>query len=328
MEGYTNTDIIPPYLGTFGLSLFVFLSGYSININNKRFTNHKDFFRFYKKRIKRIYPLYILAILIFFVLYQIVGQSMQYDLSWWIIQLSGLEILLSPQYTTPILTLWFIGMILLFYLIYPFLLFKSIKTKDILLKSFLFFLLLLIIRIFFNIIDIRFFVYYFIFIAGILASREDVFYAKKYQNLITVVTISFLVILTIQILTGSYSIYDGPSTIGELIYLSINSTIELLIILDLLMLMFVLSITYLTTYFIRNFKHQSKEVIIKFAMFGAFSSYAVYLFHRPYFTVIYYSMTIININYLFNGLIIYIICIPPLFILSYYIQKWTDFLIT
>lgn len=329
LDAYTYCDlflIFKPYFGVFGISLFVFLSGYSLNINNNIFKNFSDFLKFYRKRIERIYPLYILAIIVFFVLYQVIGQVMAKNFQWWLIQILGLEVLLSPRFIDPIFTLWFIGMLILYYFIYPFILYRSTDVKEIFFKSLLIFSSLIFIRIIWNIIDIRFFLYYFLFITGILTSRINLFYDKKYNNIFFISLISFLFFLIIHLHAGSYSIYEGPNTLGELNNIDINKAIGILFILELLMITFVILITYLVTVYSSNLEDESNRVTVKFSIFGAFASYGVYLLHRPYLTIFYYSMRIFNFSPILSDLVIYIIALPSLFIFSYYLQKFNDLL--
>jgi peptidoglycan/LPS O-acetylase OafA/YrhL len=45
------------YVGLFGMALFFFLSGFSIDLNNRGLITQTDVSRFFYKRVKRIYPL-------------------------------------------------------------------------------------------------------------------------------------------------------------------------------------------------------------------------------------------------------------------------------
>ena len=60
---------------------------------------------------------------------------MDFSLDNMIIHTFGLQILLSPAYATPLLTLYFIGLIVIFYLLYPFLIKFSQNVKEFLLIS-------------------------------------------------------------------------------------------------------------------------------------------------------------------------------------------------
>ncbi len=92
------------------------------------------------------------------------------------------------------------------------------------------------------------------------------------------------------------------------------------------MITFVILITYLVTVYSSNLEDESNRVTVKFSIFGAFASYGVYLLHRPYLTIFYYSMRIFNFSPILSDLVIYIIALPSLFIFSYYLQKFNDLL--
>jgi hypothetical protein len=79
--------------------------------------------------------------------------------------------LLSPEFTDPILTLWYIGLILTFYLVFGFL-YKSVKSPVYLAVAVvLIFALAFSLRLEWGIIGRRFFYYFFIFAAGIFIAK-------------------------------------------------------------------------------------------------------------------------------------------------------------
>jgi peptidoglycan/LPS O-acetylase OafA/YrhL len=57
------------YLSYFGLSLFIFISGYSIYMNNHYFKSSEDIFNFWRKRAIRIFPLFWIAFIVSLVLF-------------------------------------------------------------------------------------------------------------------------------------------------------------------------------------------------------------------------------------------------------------------
>jgi len=89
------------------LGLFVFLSGVLLGKSSIEF-NARDIIGFYRKRVVRIYPLYLCALTLFMVY----GLC---DRSTWL----KAAVLVSMFYGPPPLTLWFITMIMVFYLVAP-----------------------------------------------------------------------------------------------------------------------------------------------------------------------------------------------------------------
>jgi peptidoglycan/LPS O-acetylase OafA/YrhL len=160
------------WCATFGLALFLFLSGFSLHRSN-RITSAADVLLFYKKRIIRIYPLYVLIIAVY-VLLQVVPLSNSFldttltpgEIA---VNVIGLQALLNtPSYNA----LWFIGLILTFYLIYPvMMLASSEKTVRIIIFSCAALALFAYLRIAFNIVNLRLIYYYVLFVGGILASK-------------------------------------------------------------------------------------------------------------------------------------------------------------
>lgn len=157
------------------LACFTFASGYAIYENNKTLRDGKEIKNFYKKRIVRIYPLYLIALFTFFLCFQVYGlfHPIYYSVPQWIVNILCLQVLLAPAFIEPIFSLWFIGLIVMLYAMYP--LFSdrlgSLRKKLVLAVSI--FAILAIIHLALNIIDYRFFLYFFFFIAGIAAADRN-----------------------------------------------------------------------------------------------------------------------------------------------------------
>ncbi len=237
-----------------GLSGFIFSSGYLAYLNNPVLRTKKTIFSFYKKRVVRIFPLYLLSLFCFYLCFQLYHfvWTFNYNLSGWIIHILGLQILLSPLYVIPMFTLWFVGLILLLYFLYPAFCYYSESTRDLLLVSFVIFLLVLIIHYSLNLIHMQFFIYYWIFILGI-------FLAKSNYN------------------------FNG---------------IE---------------------FFIKR-----HIILLKFILTVSISSFCIYLFHRPLFSIFVTLLNSLNLDVYLHDLLLYLFVIPFIFIISYYIQIYYD----
>lgn len=88
------------------LATFTFISGYMLR--KYEFSTFCDVLYFYKKRLMRFYPLFVLSALCMLVLHGI-------DANQFLLGITGLA-MFSPQ---PLNTLWFISMLMLFYLLTP-----------------------------------------------------------------------------------------------------------------------------------------------------------------------------------------------------------------
>jgi peptidoglycan/LPS O-acetylase OafA/YrhL len=118
------------YFKIAGLGIFIFISGLLIDLNySEKIKSFADIFTFYRKRLTRIMPLNWLAITVFvfftfFVIPQIPSFSTLYypsgsvNFSWLLPQFLGLQLFLKEaQSFTSIV--WFVGLVIIFYAIYP-----------------------------------------------------------------------------------------------------------------------------------------------------------------------------------------------------------------
>ena len=143
------------------LGLFMFVSGYLIG--NKQFqTVRGSLAAYYRSRLLRIYPPYIVAILCFYLLGISDGQT-----------LIKAATLVSMFAGPPPPTLWFITMIVFFYILSP----ALVRLKNNVLN---FFMACLAIEIFFVLLDIldtpvdmRIAIYFPSFVAGVFFSRHS-----------------------------------------------------------------------------------------------------------------------------------------------------------
>jgi peptidoglycan/LPS O-acetylase OafA/YrhL len=128
------------FLGHFGVQIFIFLSAYGLT---KQYLNKEpSYFSFIKKRILKIYPSFILAILFwtiitgYFFYDNILApfEIFKYNLNNIILKLSLLSNFFPGRSITPIGPWWFIPFIFQFYFVFPFI-FKTVKRSN---KSLLF----------------------------------------------------------------------------------------------------------------------------------------------------------------------------------------------
>jgi peptidoglycan/LPS O-acetylase OafA/YrhL len=156
-----------PYLANMGLGLFIFMSGYLLYYHNNSIDSFKDIISFYKKRLLRIFPLYWAALATFTIVFFVFAPKLNsgfvfpnaenvFSFSNILMHALGLQILLAPAYVSPMLTLYFIGLIIIFYIIYPFIIMLSKDSKGLLIISSIIFLGTLLLSKTLNIIEHRF----------------------------------------------------------------------------------------------------------------------------------------------------------------------------
>ena len=243
---FNYTEAFPEYHNAFTsiltfivLGLFVFISGFLAGRTEIKSNNR---IHFYKKRLIRIYPLYVLSITLFYV----------YGINDADTSLKSL-VFLSMYLGPPPLTLWFIAMIFLFYLASPFLLnFVDYPIKFI---SFilLIFMATLALRVIFKQVDLRVLLYFPCFCLGLYCSKQGL--KTKMINIKTALLVLFLGFNLLFVEINSWTL---------------NKLKEIPIVLSGSYLIFVIS----------NL-NENKFQKVKLISLISYSSFAMYLFHRP-----------------------------------------------
>jgi peptidoglycan/LPS O-acetylase OafA/YrhL len=142
------------------LGLFVFLSGMLLS-GRYRIRHPKDVWSFYRRRLRRIYPMYVLAALGFLLAGITTLQT----------ALKGLIFLNILTGSSPG-TLWFMEMICLFYLVAPLLLYSYKPGRALVLGLILSAAVLLISRVTDGTVDLRLAQYLPLFVAGICTGEH------------------------------------------------------------------------------------------------------------------------------------------------------------
>lgn len=271
------------------LATFVFISGYFIGKKNIAFKK-QDIIAFYKKRLIRIYPLYLLAICMFTF----------FNLSDVVTSLKA-GLIVSMLIKPAPFTLWFITMILIFYFLSPFLIhFSKIFNPIQLLGCYLvFFVVLLGYTYVTKKLDMRILMYFPSFALGIFVANKNKDFGGRPFNYFVII-VSFLGFL--------FSYSKTP-------YDQLNS---------LFMIPMTLSCSYLIVRVSKNLVFHSNK-IHKIILILSYSSYCMYLFHRP----IYISLKKLYFpeSYFFQVVYLFFFCLPCIFCFSFIIQKIFDYIV-
>lgn len=297
------------YFAEFGLGGFFFLSGFLL-YNTHGYNQVDDILVFYKRRFFRIMPLYWCALFIF-----IIGNNFIFfnnhspiSVTSMFAHFIGGQLLLSP-YVSPLFTLWFIGALIPFYLIYPFLIKNTKDNSSMLIGiSVGFFVVFILINKFLGIIsDTRFYMYYIIFIAGIFSNMSGIYVNTMYSKYL-----KLNAVLLVFLIVCPYIFSSKTQIITDILPLIQVSTIMSFSI-------FVFWISKYLVYFADTINIYVN--IRKTILFISFSSYCIYLFHRPMFTLFQAISNSLMLSPWVNDLIILFVITPAVFVISFKIQS-------
>lgn len=164
---------IGPYLGTFMLGAFFFMGGYFTEYSHRQ--RSQTWLEYSWSKFIRLFPPYWLALLAFMT---VLGFSLKrLD---FILYFLDLQIVFSPTFIKPLLTLWYLSAIFVYYFIFGIL--RKRSTRSLIGYSTLIFLIAYSLNLKYDLFDDRFFEYFFVFLSGALLARYDelrnrIFYA-------------------------------------------------------------------------------------------------------------------------------------------------------
>lgn len=266
------------------LALFTFLSGYLIG-QKENYLKKKSIKHFFLNRIKRIYPLYIVALILFVKL----GIS---DTATTLKAAFAISMFFKPA--PP--TLWFITMLLFFYVLSPLLISNAKKECEhiVWIVYISVTIVLLTINCFTQNLDFRIITYFPSFYLGILtATMGEEYFNYKVNNFLLV----------------AGTILSFVMNQDHLQYNWLLST---------------LMVSIASYYIFLLFKNYLKPIkrMNKIVKILAYSSYCMYLFHRPIYIVL--KKIYFPDNGIVQILYLSLLCVPCILILSYYLQKTQD----
>jgi peptidoglycan/LPS O-acetylase OafA/YrhL len=265
------------------LGLFFFISGFLLSQNDSVVHSTNDLKKFYVKKFIRIYPLYWIALATFVICFGLLQinpghisslSSYDFSLNTLLLQFLGLQGIFPTNIEQP---LWFVGVIILFYLLYKIIIYLSKNFFETFIVSSIILIFLAILYFFFGLIDINVLTYYPIFISGIFINQM-VYFSKKIfdENFLKQILFSSLILIFVIFLFFLLrKFYD--------LTLQFNPILEIIGVINLCI--FCLIFTHL---FI---KIRGKIMVLLSSI--AFATYAIYLFHLQFLAV--FSLTIDSI---------------------------------
>ena len=281
------------FINHFLLGAFVFISGFltAISLSGKQIS---DLPGYYRSRSIRLFIPYLVALLLFIFILGIQVSTREL-----IIHSLGLQILLSPKYSDPIRTLWFISLLVILLAIAPILIVTFRKATRLFTTYLLIFMSSILIHITFDLLDIRFFYFFPAFAIGSLIGISKGLPVMKTSN---------------KLLIGS--------CVGLLIGIFMLSQLDLTYTpkLDLLHILwstlFILSsvvICFRSSHLLLHFRFVQRLIL-----YIATGSFFVYLFHRPLWRILYHLLGITGSK---TEVIANLASIPLIFVLANTLQN-------
>ncbi len=151
--------------GTFFINgTFLFISGYFALIS---FQNRAgNLLAFYRSKFVRIYPPYFLALFLFVYFLDFGLRKRDY-----LIYTFGLQTIFSPAVAKPLLTLWFVGVLGLFYFLFGILMYFVHRDIVRLLGALSLFISAYVLHVLTALVDERFLLYFFVFGLGVIFAK-------------------------------------------------------------------------------------------------------------------------------------------------------------
>jgi len=282
----------------FGLGLFIFISGYLSNLKGRGFADTDAVKEYILRKAVKIFPLYYLALVLFYYFYD-VKEPIRITT-----HILGLQLIFASQFVKPTPTLWFIGLIVIYYAIYVFI--KADKIGDLtkVLALALFPLIVVAVHEMFGVMDLRIVLYYGVFLLGLYSGNHDILKTVSWPQLVVAV-LSFTAFIVIR---DDYTFALAPfSSLSS--FLTVNA----------LMVLFI-GVTYKGCLFIPD-KTELKRIV----EIVSYSSFCMFLFHRPVWSWMHDTLGKMRIdNEVMVAIILATIGIPAIVAFSYSIQHLYD----
>lgn len=289
-------DGLASYNGLYLLGIFFFLAGY-LAVRSLEKHSLKEYFT---RRVWRVYVPYLGALLLFIFILNVDMDHV--DL---LSHLLGLQMITSPRLTTPILTLWFVGLILVYYALFA-LLHRTIRDdRLLLLVILLLFAVAGLARIHTDFIARRFFYYYLVFAAGFLLARPS---SRRLALLDRLLTARFFLLDKLALVAASLVI---------LVPIFDQNQAELSLPLILAISFFILAMILLTLSLARLLVRLGLNLPLVNHIAAA--SFFAYLLHRPIWQIalhIYHPGPVTSLS-IYLILIGYLVVLP----VAYFAQK-------
>ena len=270
---YDLIRLVDGYVGLFGQGIFFFVSGFLLFQSDSIINSMQDIKNFYIKKFIRIFPLYWVAlgslIIIFGILQINPGHIDPYNFSLdnLLLHFFGLQGIFPIG---DIQSMWFVGVIILFYLLYPIVAYFSKNLIRTFIVSSIILFLLAFLHFFFGLIEIRALTYYPFFIFGIFLN-QIVYLSKKVgnENLLKQILSINLILIFVFFLV---------------LVLRQFSHLDLIFFPSIFVICAMLSLCIIYFIFTHLYINIQGKIMLLLSLI-AFGTYAIYLFHIQFLAV-------------------------------------------
>ncbi len=276
------------YPGPIGVGLFLCLSGFLCQRSQNKTKFNRTRWEVFQKRLIRIFPLYWLALFTFIVIFHVL--SIFHNLNFsplpatTLAHFLGLQLFFRSRYISHIPTLWYIGALVTYYGF--FILTSRFRFKKFLILNVSLFALAILLKIVLkhqsiHIIESRLIMNYPIFLAGVIAGKLDrnLLYLKRHAMRFTLVlglvAFSLFRVIDSQSVSRPHTFLIGWGDLRFYSYIFLWA-------------LFFINLGILVTPFVLKLSKQV-EYLSKI-------SYAIYLFHRPIYALIYGLILSLNLG--------------------------------
>lgn len=207
--------------------------------------------------------------------------------------------------------MWFVGVIILFYLLYPIIVYLSKNPFETFTVSSIIFIFLVILNFFFGLIEINALTYFPIFISGIFI-HQIVYSSKKILNenlLKQIIFLNLILICLIFLILVLRKFYD--------LTLLFNPMLETSAMICLCIMSFIFCHLFL--------KIRGKIMVVISSI--AFATYAIYLFHLQFLAVFSLIIDVIIQNIILQDILILTFGITGAILFGIIIQKIEQYII-
>lgn len=271
---------------SYGVALFLFISGFVLHLNHPSFTQHNSLADFYKKRVLRIFPLYWLAIALTYV----EGLRFPSPINAFV-TIFGLQGFLAPR--LGYLPWWFIGVLMVLYVLFPLittlgsvaLSFPAPMESNVLKFAIMLIVPFLILyaaytRLF--LISAQVFVFYGIFVLGVAISKYDVLGKYGFLTDNRMRLLKYIVVIAVSFAAALWINHSQTLPVYLVRYRAI---IQFALLQNALFLLFVLLAFCMARIIVVSLPKASpplsQALWFRALRLISFSSYALYLFFGP-----------------------------------------------
>lgn len=198
-----SLEAVGSFMEAFFLGSFSFMAGYFADASFRK--REKSFVPFIRSKFIRIYPPYLIALLLFVFILDYTLKDRD-----WLVYLLNMQFIFSPVYAKQLLTLWYVSVLVGYYAIFIVVFVHISSGKLLFIVTSIIFGLAYLINRMTGLIDGRFLEFLFIFTAGVYLSRNQMvfewFFSSHMAFILTFAAIGLLFYWIVE--AGEFTFYS------------------------------------------------------------------------------------------------------------------------